>query len=80
MSENACHRWYLWRLENGLAVLAEDFCTPVKYDEPSLRIALRNTKSDWRSFATPEAHARQVWKFKTGLNLFKPKPLDTPKT
>ena len=66
-----------WTLENGSAVYRDIFRKAVRYDQPSLEIAIQNVKSNRSHYAAYEAYERAWFHFERGLALFKIAPLAT---
>ena len=60
-----------WALENGLAVYRDIHGKTVRYDQPSLELAIENVKNNRSSYATYEAYQRHWFHFERGLALFK---------
>ncbi len=64
-----------WALENGLAVYTDIHGKAVRYNRPSLEIAIQNVKINKSHYATYEAYQRAWFHFEHGLGLFKVAPL-----
>lgn len=61
---------YQWRKENGLAVVSGLTDKDVRYDEDSLRKAIKNVKERKSSYATENAYHNHLQMLEEGLICF----------
>ena len=66
-----------WAIKDGLAVYTGIYGKTVRYNKPSLELAIQNVKSNRSHYATYEAYQRDWFHFERGFALFNVAPLAT---